>query len=240
MKKITLSVVVTAAMLSMGTAIAGGGNLFGGSSESSMSEGTFYGGASAGIAKHDCIDTSYDPLSEELFRSGDGCKTNGWKIFGGYKFTDNMAIEAGYYDLGEREGDHFVTSNNNKNKVGTNTGKASGIGLTGVYSQPIADDIEVFGKLGAMFWKTEGDMSYDHDDRSVNTDEDGTSVLFGLGASYNLSDNWSIRGEWERYNVDYKNDFTVTKTDGTSKVRDYASSKESVDVLSAGITFSTY
>lgn len=226
MKKIILSTVVAATVLSMGSAFAGGGSLFGGSGESSMADGTFYGGGSVGRATHACVDTVYDDYTDTMKKTGDDCKTTGWKIFGGYKFTENMAVEAGYYNLGENEGKHTQEGY----KAGTNTGEASGVGVAGVYSQPIAENIEVFGKLGAMFWNMKGESSSDYSEKVVTSEEDGTSVLFGLGANYKLSDNWGIRGEWERYTVEYEGD----PTDKTK------SSEEDIDILSAGVTFSTY
>jgi OOP family OmpA-OmpF porin len=213
MKKTIISAVMSAALLSMGSAFAGGGNLFGGSGESSMADGSFYGGASIGQASYRCT-------MEE-----DDCKNDGWKVFGGYKFTDNMAIEAGYYNLGEEEADYDT----DYGKMHASA-KASGIGVTGVYSQPLADNFEVFGKLGAMFWNAEGELSqYSGDTKLTASDEeDGTSVLFGLGASYQFNDNWGVRGEWERYTAEYEDVDKGTDTE------------EDIDILSAGVTFSTY
>lgn len=213
MKKIILSTVVAAAMLSMGSAFAGGGSLFGGSDESSMSEGAFYGGGSVGQATYRCT------------MSDDDCSNDGWKIFGGYKINQNMAVEAGYYNLGEEEADYDT----DYGKMHA-TGKASGIGVTGVYSQPVAENFEVFGKLGAMFWNVEGEASHVVEGTKISAtdEEDGTSVLFGLGAAYKFNDNWGIRGEWERYTAEYE-DVDAGKD-----------SEEDIDILSAGVTFSTY
>lgn len=210
MKKIILSTVVAAAMLSMGSAFAGGGSLFGGSEESSMAEGALYGGASVGQATYRCM------LSEK------DCDNTGWKIFGGYKLNQNMALEGGYYNLGEseEEDDYGMRA----------VGKTTGIGVAGVYSQPVADNFEVFGKLGAMFWTAEGEASIGTGDTktSATDEEDGTSVLFGLGANYKFDENWGIRGEWERYTAEYE---SIDKE---------ADSEEDIDILSAGVTFSTY
>lgn len=214
MKKIILSAVVTAAMFSMGTASAGGGSLFGSSSKTSMEDsGSIYMGGSVGQASYRCT------------MSDDDCDNNGWKLFAGYKVNENLAIEGGYYNLGEEEADYDT----DYGKMHA-TGEASGIGLTGVYSQEIADDLEVFGKLGAMFWTVEGEASQTISGTkvSVSDEEDGTSVLFGLGASYNINDNWGVRGEWERYTAEYE-DIDAGKD-----------SEEDIDILSAGVTFSTY
>ncbi len=213
MKKILISTVMSTALLATGSAMAGGGNLFGGSGKSSMDDGSIYLGGSLGQASYRCTMTD------------DDCKNDGWKLFGGYKFTDNMAIEAGYYNLGKEEGDYDTT---NYGKLHSSA-EATGVGVTGVYSQPVAENLEVFGKLGAMFWNVEGEVSRTVNDvkRSVKDEEDGTSVLFGLGASYQFNDNWGMRGEWERYTAEYKN------------VKKGEDSEEDIDILSAGVTFST-
>nr|CAA6821647.1 MAG: Unknown protein [uncultured Thiotrichaceae bacterium] len=214
MKKIILSAAVAAAMLSTGSAFAGGGSLFGSSSKTSMEDsGGIYMGGSIGQASYRCT------------MSDDDCKNDGWKIFGGYKINQNMAVEAGYYNLGEEEADYDT----DYGKMHA-TGKASGIGVAGVYSQPVADNLEVFGKLGAMFWTVEGEASQEVGGTkvSITDEEDGTSVLFGLGASYKFDDNWGIRGEWERYTAEYED------------IDDGKDSEEDIDVLSVGATFSTY
>lgn len=214
MKKIILSTVVTAAMLSMGSAVAGGGSLFGGSGESSMAEGALYGGASIGQATYRCTTTNED------------CDSDGWKIFAGYKLNQNMAIEGAYYNLGEDTAEYNHTTYGKMHA----SAKSTGIGLTGVYTQPVADNFEVFGKLGAMFWDVEGELSQTVNGTKVSAsdEEDGTSVLFGLGASYKFNDNWGVRGEWERYTAEYED---MDKGDD---------SEEDIDILSAGVTFSTY
>lgn len=214
MKKIILSTVVAAAMLSTGSAFAGGGSLFGGSDESSMAAGALYGGASIGQATYRCTTTDED------------CDSDGWKILAGYKLNQNMAIEGAYYNLGEDTAEYeHATYGTMKASA-----KSTGIGVTGIYTQPVADNLEVFGKLGAMFWNVEGELSQNVSGAKVSAtdEEDGTSVLFGLGASYKFDDNWGIRGEWERYTAEYED---------MDKAED---SEEDIDILSAGVTFSTY
>ena len=39
-------------------------------------------------------------------------------------------------------------------------------------------------------------------DRGAVFGDDGTDVVYGLGAAYNITQNLSVRGEWERYDFD--------------------------------------
>ncbi|MEZ5449528.1 MAG: outer membrane beta-barrel protein, partial [Thiolinea sp.] len=176
MKKSILFSLLGAAMFSMGAAQAGGGSLFGGTGESSMTD-NLYLGASAGQATFSCVDSS---------GALDDCDNTGWKIFGGYKFTDNIAIEGGYYNLAEEEvtfdTPKVITAPTGTASIDKAKGTSSGFGLTGVYSQEVFENFEVFGKLGAMFWKDEVELSgtvttsegtFDAKDKAS---EDGTSA----------------------------------------------------------------
>lgn len=228
MNKTILFSLISAAALSMSAAHAGGGSLFGGtsggyssgssySSSSSMSGGSMvdnlYVGGSLGQSTSTCM----------LGKIAEDCDTDGWKVFGGYKFTDNIAAEAGYYNIGSAE----ETVNDPTFGTINASAEATGIGLTGVYSHELIGGLDVFGKAGVMLWNLEGKA------QSVAAtaveEEDGTSFLYGLGANYQVTDNIGVRGEWERYTAEYKNS------------AGYSQSNESdVDILSAGVTFSTY
>ncbi len=215
MKKTILLSAMSAAILMMGTASAGGGSLFGSSGESSMMNGIYVGG-SYGQATARCM----------LINSSnsDECTTDGWKAFAGYKFTDNLAIEGTYYNLGKAEETYQHATYGTVNA----TGEATGIGLSGVYSYEILDNFDVFGKLGMMQWNLEGKAKSNYG--TAIEEQDGTSVVYGAGASYKFTENLALRGEYERYTAEYQNDLS-----------DSSKTEESdVDVLSAGMTFSTY
>lgn len=213
MKNTILFSVVSAALLSMSTAFAGGGSLFGGSGESSAMDSIYLGG-SIGQAESRCM----------LAESDSDCTTDGWKVYGGYKFTDNIAVEAGYYNLGKAE---ESTTDVDFGKVDA-SGEATGFGISGVYSHEVIDNLEVFGKAGLMNWNLEGKVSGSLG--SATEEQDGTSLLLGVGAAYKFTENLAVRGEYEHYTAEYQDD-----------ISDSSSTEESdVSILSAGLTFSTY
>lgn len=215
MKKTTLLSAMGTAILAMNTAAAGGNSLFDSGGESSMMNGIYVGG-SYGQATARCMLINNN--------NSDECTTDGWKAFAGYKFTDNLAVEGTYYNLGKVE-ESYEHATYGTIKA---TGEATGIGLSGVYSYEILDNLDLFGKLGAVQWNLEGKAKSTYG--TATDDQDGISVIYGGGASYKFTDNLAIRGEYEHYTTEYQNDLN-----NSSKTEE-----SGVDVLSAGMTFSTY
>lgn len=215
MKKISLLSIMGATILAMGTAAAGGDSLFDGGGESSMLDSVYIGG-SYGQATARCM------LINQ--QNSDECTTHGWKAFAGYNFTDNLAVETTYYNLGKAEETYQHATYGAINA----TGEATAFGLSGVYSFEVSDNFDIFGKLGAVRWNLEGKAKSAA--ATVSEEQSGTSIIYGVGASYKLTDNLSMRGEYERYNAEYQVD-----------PNDSRKTEESdVDTLSAGVTFSTY
>ncbi len=220
MKQISKFSLFSAIMLTAGSAFAGGGALLGGDG-GGMEVGTMYGGGSVGQATTDC-----------MMNDTESCNSTGFKLYGGYKVTDMFAVEGGYYSLGTMEeslkgsytkGQYTITDPNAE-------GEASGFGISAVASVPVADNFELFGKAGAMMWKSEATVTATITDTTSGqsakgtdiAEKDGTSLLLGVGASYKVSDNWGVRGEYEHF-----------------KRQDIADEDHDVGIVSVGATFST-
>ncbi len=144
--------------------------------------GTIYGGVSAGKTEmtQDLDALAYDgngiPYLYSIYCSSGECDGNNWKIFGGYNITSNLAVEGAYHKL--TGGDDF---------------NISGLSVAGLYNFPVQEHLKVFGKVGAMTWKfSDNSAAYEYDYT------DGTDLLFGAGATYDLNENWGIRGEYEQ------------------------------------------
>lgn len=231
MKKISMFSLFSVAMLTAGSSFAGGGSLLGGSGGSSMEVGTMYGGVSAGQATTNCMMND-----GKLIEGDEDCRTPGWKIYGGYKVTDILSVEGGYYNLGSSEESlkGTLTKDGYTLTDPSVEGKASGLGIAAVASVPVVDNFEVFGKAGAMIWQSEATVtaaSITNNTTGVtcpasacaaSTDKNGTSPLIGVGASYKINDNFGVRGEYEYFQ----------RQDVTDKDR-------AVGVMSVGATFST-
>lgn len=115
---------------------------------------------------------------------------SGWKIFGGYKFNENFAVEAAWVDMGEFNGaieNPLLTA-----RVDV-TGETDGLAVAAVFVVPAHERVKVFGKFGLYFWEMELGGNFVEDDNS------GSDILFGVGASFKLIDGFAIRFEAEHY-----------------------------------------
>ncbi len=166
-----------------------------------------YLGAGIGYAKLD--NDTLDAL-EDIGIDTDDSDT-GYKLFAGYQFNPNFAIEASYLDFGDFTGNATFTD-------GTNTatadieGSIDGFGFALVGKLPIQGGFSVHGKLGMIAWdgdvsgtaRFNGDIIYD-----AESGENGTDPFYGIGAEY-VIDRIMIRGEYERYDIsDSGEDFEI-------------------------------
>jgi len=146
-----------------------------------------YIGVGAGITTFDLC----DDLNALGLTSCDD-KDTGWKLFGGYKFTPNFAVEGAWIDLGEvSASDGFVTV----------TGEVDGFQIAAVGIFPINPQFGIFGKVGAYMWDVSATASAPGF-ASASASDDGTDIMFGAGVSWNFTSNFGLRAEWERFDID--------------------------------------
>ena len=157
---------------------------------------------------------------------------SGYKLFGGYSFYENFAVELSYIDMGEVEansystgtfydavdnaldGDLYAKAQANVDAVTLDikldipvTSFAAVIIKGGIYSAETELNINAGGSISTenyIFSKTE---------RS-------TDIHYGLGINFSVTDNIGLRGEWERLD-------NVEANGG----------KNDVDLLSAGLIY---
>ncbi|MGQ0577728.1 MAG: outer membrane beta-barrel protein [Betaproteobacteria bacterium] len=116
----------------------------------------------------------------------------GLKLFGGYKFNPNFAVEAAWVDLGEiSASDGFVYV----------TEEVDGFQFAAVGIIPINPQFAILGKLGAYIWDVSATASAPGLG-SATASDDGTDIMFGAGALWNLSQQFGLRAEWERFDID--------------------------------------
>ncbi|MCZ6802672.1 MAG: outer membrane beta-barrel protein [Proteobacteria bacterium] len=123
----------------------------------------------------------------------------GWKIFGGYNLNQYFGVEVGYVDLGETELD--ITATAPAAITASGGDEIDGFMFAGVARYPISEKFDVFGKVGGFVWDVEGagTVTSGATTVAVSADEDGTDIMFGVGAEYEVMNNIGIRAEWERY-----------------------------------------
>ena len=103
----------------------------------------------------------------------------GGKLYGGYEFTPNLALELGYVDFGD-----FGSMN------------ASGVFLDAVGKFPFTPQWSGLARVGAFQGKLSDSSGSDR----------GTSYKAGLGVQYNLTPNMALRSEYERYRFNVGSD----------------------------------
>ena len=173
----------------------------------------WYVGAGIGSADTDASSSDYEKdlagLGYATASDVDDTDT-GWKLFGGYDFTENWAIEGAYVDLGDVTSDTVVKDGPDDwtprdfVKAATNEHPYSvdGFTIAGKGTWPINDQFSIFGKLGVFVWEADIDVDCRGCGASNSDDESGTDWTGGVGASYNFSNNIGVRIEYERYATD--------------------------------------
>jgi OmpA-OmpF porin, OOP family len=103
--------------------------------------------------------------------------STGGKVYGGYEITPNIAVEAGYANVG---------------KASSAAGNVKGEGLfvDAVGKVPITDSFSALGRIGAFNGKGK---------TNVGSSDKDTDLKYGLGVQYDFNKQAALRGEWERY-----------------------------------------
>ena len=128
-------------------------------------------------------------------------KDTGWKAFAGYRIMKYLAVEGAYTNFGEATANTVITAPT----AGTfNTDlESESWSISAVGILPLNDQFSLFARLGVNVWNIDISASGTGSGAVVVSDsEDGTDVVYGLGAAYNITQNLSVRGEWERYDFD--------------------------------------
>jgi len=126
--------------------------------------------------------------------------STGFKLFAGYRYNQNFALEGGYTDLGKFEARRDATA-----PVGSisRNMRTSGFDLAAVGIIPMQSGFSLFGKIGAMYTMTRSSISTSGallplptTDLSPKRSEWNPKV--GLGAGYDFSNGLGLRVEYER------------------------------------------
>lgn len=146
----------------------------------------FYGGIGAGR-------TDTDIGTAGIAGSTDK-KDNAWKVFGGYQFNQNFAVEGGYADLGRAS------------VVGTQGGVPASAALdsevwqaAAVGSLPLSPQFALTGKLGLAYADT--DTTGNIGGAAFGGSDTKTAPTYGLGIRYDINKSFGVRGEWERFRL---------------------------------------
>lgn len=115
-----------------------------------------------------------------------------WKAFVGYRFHRNFAAEIGYVDLGKATGSFG-------GGAATVESKAKGLTLDVLGILPVANNFDLFAKVGTIDAKVETSASNAFGGFAAASDT-SWKANYGIGAAYNFNHSWAIRAEYERFN----------------------------------------
>ncbi|MBI3711678.1 MAG: porin family protein [Burkholderiales bacterium] len=124
-----------------------------------------------------------------------------FKLIGGYTVDKNFAIELNYFDLGSQ--DFSFSSYQEKSVYHI---KSSALSLTGLVSHHFTDNLGGFAKFGFAHIKSIDKFSASHREiESLNyvaqTTYKDPHFQLGVGLTYKLSDQLSLRAEYEQFRL---------------------------------------
>jgi OOP family OmpA-OmpF porin len=154
---------------------------------STSASAQFYAGGSVGS------NVSNEPC---FFYSNCTKSNTGYKLFTGYDFNKQFAIEASYLQLG-KAASSFTDGTIFRNQ----SLQTSGISLAGVMNHDFTDNFTGFVKLGLASLKETDKVKYSSPSTNFNGSSDwtNTNVMFGAGVKYKVNDKVSLRLEFEQY-----------------------------------------
>ena len=142
----------------------------------------------------------------------------GYKLFGGYQFNKNFALEGGYFDLGTA-GFDAVTS-----PTGTLRGRLQlrGLNLDAVGFLPVTEKLSLLGRIGANYAEARDSFSGTGAVKVSNPNPSYNEInaKLGVGLEYAFTKSLALRGEVERY-----------------RVNDAVGARGDVDLFSVGLVY---
>jgi hypothetical protein len=136
----------------------------------------------------------------------DDLSRSGWKLFGGYRFSDYVGAQFGYTNLGDvrsRIGGNIVDVDQlllDVTRIHPHSASGVEAALTGRY--PIASRFAATGLIGLLRWESTYRAANVLGDELARFEDSGTDLTFGFGIEYLLAAQWTLYASWNRYDVD--------------------------------------
>ncbi len=120
----------------------------------------------------------------------------GFKVVGGYQVMPNVAVEAGYYNLGKWTASFPWGTGTLKTDM-----KTAGFGAGAALSAEIAPKVNVVGRLALASMSTK--LSASLAGNSASESESNVAVILGLGIGYAVTKNLSIDATFDTGKHDF-------------------------------------
>lgn len=111
------------------------------------------------------------------------------RIFGGYKFNPNFAVEVGYADLGKATASAPGISGD---------WKSTAWDFMAVGMLPINQQFSVLGKIGMASWSLDATITATGIG-SATLSPTGSDLTYALGVQYDFTPTIGLRAEWQTY-----------------------------------------
>jgi OOP family OmpA-OmpF porin len=126
-----------------------------------------------------------------------------FKILGGWQWNQYIAFEGEYFDGGTAEDkfDFNYLGDDGQLTIETDT---NGWVFSGLGILPLGESFNVFAKLGFVYWDVEakGVLKYADIQESASLgSESGTDFAWGIGGTWNMTDNMGLRAEWQVFEI---------------------------------------
>ena len=162
-----------------------------------------YLGANVGTTRakfnNDSINSTLAGQSFTVNSRTEDNSSTGYKLFGGYQFNRNFAVEGGYFDLGR------FNYSLNTTPLGTFSAdtRVRGLNLDLVGFLPLTEQFSVFGRAGAAYAQSRANFARTGALPLANspTSRNDTNLKVGIGMQYAFTEALALRAELERYRV---------------------------------------
>lgn len=154
---------------------------------STVAEGGYVGAAYGQVS----VDIDAPPIAGLTLSQDE--KGKAFKVFGGYDFHNNLAVEIGYLSASDMGASYSSGAFN----AGADL-EASGFFADLVGKLPVSESFTLFAKLGIARMKLEAEPTGLAAGVVASESDNSTSPRFGIGAEYNLNKQFGLRAEFER------------------------------------------
>ncbi|CNC95521.1 outer membrane protein A [Yersinia intermedia] len=150
-------------------------------------DNTWYTGGKLGWSQYQ--DTGTGGIYGDVGNDGPTHKDQlGAGAFLGYQANQYLGFEMGYDWLGRMP---------YKGDVNNGAFKAQGVQLAAKLSYPIAQDLDLYTRLGGLVWRVDSSAYNAPTDSRATNHDTGVSPLVALGAEYAWTKNWATRMEYQ-------------------------------------------
>jgi OmpA-OmpF porin, OOP family len=123
----------------------------------------------------------------------------GYRIGGGYQFSNNFALEADYLDAGHTDvgPDAVLPKFGNQSDIM----RSHGFTIDAIGSLAVSNTVSVYARAGVISATTERKVY--RNGSSIPTEPDmythGRHPGAGFGVAYQVDGNWAVRVQWQRF-----------------------------------------